>query len=38
MAKNLILDTNAPTNPRETSFEDMKNILESVYHGRPIAF
>lgn len=38
MAKNAVIDANTPTNPRETSFEDMKKILESVYYGKPITF
>ena len=38
MAKNAIVDANTPTNPREVSYEDMKNILECVYYGKAITF
>lgn len=38
MAKNALKDGNTPTNPREASLEDIKNILKAAYYGKPVAF
>lgn len=38
IAENAFLDPCTASNPRETSVEDLKKILECAYHGKPITF
>lgn len=38
MAKNAIKDGNTPTNPRETSVDDIKQILTCAFYGKQITF
>lgn len=38
IAENAVLDPCTSSNPRETSKEDMKKILEYAYYGKPVTF
>ncbi len=38
IAENAVLDPCTGSNPRETSVEDMKKILECAYYGKPVTF
>ncbi len=38
IAENAVLDPCTSSNPRETSKEDMKKILECAYYGKPVIF
>lgn len=38
IAENAVLDPCIASNPRVTSVEDLKKILECVYYGKPIIF
>jgi alcohol dehydrogenase class IV len=38
IAKNAVLDPCTASNPRETSVEEMRKILECAYEGKPVTF